>query len=63
MRGFTSHSLSSLKEEDTSDMSAPNRANQPTPTYYPTGWNRERLLNSSQKELFALPIEVMQFLC
>lgn len=62
MKRYTYHRLSSLKEEETNHMSAPNVTNQPTPTYYPPGWNRERLLNSSRKELLALPTEVLHFL-
>lgn len=62
MKRHTYHRLSSLKEEETNHMSAPNVTNQPTPTYYPPGWNRERLLNSSRKELLSLPTEVLHFL-
>lgn len=62
MKRYTYHRLSSLKEEETNHMSAPIVTNQPTPTYYPPGWNRERLLNSSRKELLALPTEVLHFL-
>ncbi len=31
-----------------------------TPSYYPPGWDRKRLLDSEQEELFALPSEVRQ---
>lgn len=62
MKIYTYHRLSSLKEEEIGHMSAPNVTNQPTQTYYPSGWNRERLLNSSRKELLALPTEVLHFL-